>query len=192
MKLTKLIYFLSCALLMACSEYTPKPLGYPRIERGNAAPRSYENHRLSFLYSSDAEIQQLTSDTKQVLWFNIFYPAYNATIYCTYLPITESTFPKELDDSYRLAYSHASKAEGIDQLQFVNAEHRTSAVVYNIRGQVAVPVQFFVTDSVSNFFRGSLYYSQVMNTDSIAPITRFLTEDIISLIESLQWKNAKK
>lgn len=144
---------------------------------------------MSFLISDAAIIEPVDNDKKNEIWFNINYPQYHATIYCSYLPVDRKELHHMLEDSYKLAFSHASKADGIKQSSYSNDDHKTSAILYDIEGQVAVPVQFFVTDSTANFFRGSLYYNGIVNPDSVAPVTGYLREDIIRIIETLKWKN---
>ena len=55
-------------------------------------------------------------------------------------------------------------------------------------GESASPLQFMLTDSVSRFFRGALYYDCVPNADSLAPVTRYLKQDVVELIQSFNWK----
>ena len=97
-----------------------------------------------------------------------------------------------LEDSYQLAYSHATKANGIEQTIIRDSLNNTAGTLYDIKGSVAVPIQFFTTDSIQNFFRGSLYYNQIVNPDSVAPITHFLRDDIIQLMESMKWTKQLK
>lgn len=180
------LFFFSCG-----NDYTPKPIGYVRMEKKESKPIKYEDNNLSFLYSDIATIENVQADTKDEKWINISYPYYDVTIYCTYMPVSKNSLPKTLDDSYQLAYSHAAKASGIKQTQYIDTIHNISAVIYDIKGSVAAPVQFFATDSISSFFRGSLYYNHTVNIDSIAPVTEFLREDIITLIESIRWNYGK-
>lgn len=182
---------LLCLVFFSCSEYTPKPKGYLRLEKIECGAIKYQDPRFSFLYPDITRIDYVEGASKDEKWFNIVYPHYNATIFCTYIPITGETLRNALEDSYQLAYNHASKAEGIKQVAFANPLHNTSGILYEITGSVATPIQFFVTDSVSNFFRGSLYYNDKVDKDSIAPVTQFIREDIIQLMESLEWGNHK-
>ena len=178
--------------LCSCKEkenkQEPKSVAYPFIERAGNKLVEYENKELSFSISDAAIVKPVDNKDKTGVWFDIVYPQYKATIYCSYLPITKATFYDAVEDSYKLAFSHASIADGIKQTAYVNKERQTSGIVYEIDGGVAVPIQFFVTDSVSNFFRGSLYYDTLVNPDSVAPVTAYLLEDIVTMIESLEWK----
>lgn len=171
----------------SCTEYVPKPLGYPRIDRIEQVNKIYQNNRISFEYPETVVIDSLLSKDKNQIWFNLLYPQYSARIYCTYLPITKDQLKLAIEDSYRLAYSHAIKAKHIQQTPFINDLHNTYGIIYDIEGNTAVPIQFFVTDSISHFLRGSVYYDSVYNVDSILPITNYLRDDIVHMIESLKW-----
>jgi gliding motility-associated lipoprotein GldD len=62
--------------------------------------------------------------------------------------------------------------------------------LYEIRGDAASSVQFYLTDSTRHFLRGSLYFNVQPNADSLAPVIDFFMEDIMHLIETLEWKNS--
>lgn len=71
---------------------------------------------------------------------------------------------------------------------YSNPGERVYGSLFLLDGELASPVQFMLTDSVSNFFRGALYYDCVPNADSLAPLTDYLRQDIIELIQSFSWK----
>jgi gliding motility-associated lipoprotein GldD len=56
-----------------------------------------------------------------------------------------------------------------------------------MKGNAASPAQFYVTDSVRNFLRGSLYFNHTPNADSIAPAANYVLQDMIHMIETLEW-----
>lgn len=184
--------FLSSIISYSCNEYTPKPSAYQRIDRAEIEYLKFENKDFSFTYPSDAQIKKQMAEKNNEFWFNLQYPQYGAIIYCSYLSVKKENINKVLDDSYQLAYSHASKANGISQSQFTNQENHTSGIIYDIDGKVAVPIQFYVTDGVSNFLRGSLYFNNVVDQDSVAPIIHFLRNDIVHIMETVEWKNQIK
>lgn len=184
-------FLIICFIFISCSEYTPKPVGYPRINRTESVLVKYEYPAFTFLYPAGCRIEEVNEGHEQGFWFNISYPIYDAILYCTYLPVDKKKLSGALEVSYHLAYSHALKANGIQQSQFTDSLHYTSGIIYDIKGSVASPVQFYITDNTSNFLRGSLYFNQQVNPDSIAPVVGFLREDIVGLMESLEWKNIK-
>ena len=61
-------------------------------------------------------------------------------------------------------------------------------ILYDLTGNTASSVQFILTDSVKHFFRGALYFENVPNKDSIAPMSAYIREDVIRLMESFEWK----
>jgi gliding motility-associated lipoprotein GldD len=184
-------YLVIIAILPACSEYTPKPVGYNRIDFVDAHQVEYGNAHFSFNYSSLAHTNTV-NDTDTSFWFNIVYPQYRARIYCSYFCITRQTLTKLLEDSRRLAYAHVLMADGISQTLYANPENSVYSIMYDITGNVASPVQFFLTDSVSNFFRASLYYDIQVNADSVAPVTTFIRNDMVKMIESFKWETGNR
>ena len=60
-------------------------------------------------------------------------------------------------------------------------------ILYDIHGNSASNLQFFVTDSSNHFLRGSLYFNTIPNSDSLQPIKQHIKDDLQILIESLNW-----
>jgi gliding motility-associated lipoprotein GldD len=87
-----------------------------------------------------------------------------------------------------MAYDHTIKATSIERKQFVNDSTRVFGLLYDIQGNAASPLQFYVTDSNNHFIRGALYFNARPNYDSIRPVLDFVREDVIHFIESVHWK----
>jgi gliding motility-associated lipoprotein GldD len=62
-------------------------------------------------------------------------------------------------------------------------------MVYEVEGDAATPVQFYVTDNKQHFLRGAVYFSVKPNYDSILPAAHYLKKDVLVLMESLKWKD---
>jgi gliding motility-associated lipoprotein GldD len=84
--------------------------------------------------------------------------------------------------------NHITKAEAINEQEFNDKGNKVYGVLYDLKGNTASAVQFYVTDSVTHYLRGSLYFSAEPDADSLAPVITFFREDIIHLIETLKWK----
>ena len=69
-----------------------------------------------------------------------------------------------------------------------NSENKVYGILYDLKGNTASAVEFYVTDSINHYLRGSLYFASEPNADSLAPVIDFFREDIIHLIETLKWK----
>ena len=60
--------------------------------------------------------------------------------------------------------------------------------MYEITGNAASPYQFIATDSTKHFLRAALYFNVYPNKDSLAPAFKFIKQDIVHLMESIEWK----
>ena len=189
MKMNRLLLFLAsfCFCLFSCSNPVPKPHGHFRID---LPEHQYEHVKFtagfSFNLSVHANIESVV-DTANGKWFNIHYPAFNATIYSSYFPIKPFQLNTFLEENHKFVYRHVMKADAITQQSFSNPEKRVFGTLYHIEGNVATPLQFMLTDSLSHFFRASLLFNAVPNQDSIAPVLNFIKEDVRQLIESFEW-----
>ena len=179
-----LLFFL---FLTACSNYSPKPSGYFRIDLPAPVYSPVDTHGFRMDISDQARIVSLPSEGEGVL-FNIEYPFLNAQIHISYLPIKKDQLTQHTEVSRTFVYSHAIKADAINERAYQNPEQNVYGMIYNIEGNVATPTQFFLTDSVHSFFRGALYFNHVPNQDSITPVLEYINQDIEILIESFQWK----
>jgi gliding motility-associated lipoprotein GldD len=193
MRMKRFCYIFSAfaSAFISCNDYTPKPTGYPRIDRQESQPLRYSHPEFSFSYPSEAEVKEVERESNRGFWFNITYPAYDAVIYCTYLPVNKTILPKAIEDSYRLAYSQSAKADAIVQTPFADSSKHTVGIIYDIKGSVASPVQFYITDDNTGFLRGSLYFEQAVKPDSVAPVVAFLRKDIADMMKSLEWRKKK-
>ena len=84
-----------------------------------------------------------------------------------------------------MAYTHTIKAESIHEKYF--RKPSVFGLIYYIEGNTASSTQFFVTDSSRHFLRGALYFNQHPDKDSLAPVIQFLRQDIVQLIETIQF-----
>jgi len=181
-----ILFAVFCLSLCACKpDYTPKPSGFFRIETGENNYQPYaEDLPCQFLYSTKAKIETLQADKENENWFNITYPSFNARIYCSYLKIKPDDFIAAAEDSRKFVYRHSVKANNIEMELFSNEDKRTSGTLYIIEGNVASPLQFTLSDSISCFFRGALYFNEAVKPDSVAPVVEFIHRDIKELMES--------
>jgi gliding motility-associated lipoprotein GldD len=189
MKRFELFIFPILFLQYACSQnYSPKPSAYFHIDLPQPVYHSVDKYsRFEFDISNQASIENV-KDSINAEWLNIYYPSYNARIYCSCFSITRESFQAKADESKDLAYFHAVKSDGIEGYAFDNPEKKVYGLVYEIKGNVASPIQFVITDSVRSFFRGALYFDNLPNQDSIAPVLAYINKDIHIILESFRWK----
>jgi len=192
--------FLTLLVLLStsysCREVAiPKPKGYFRID---LPERHYiifdQKHSntvdmpFSFEYPAYGNLSFLSGAVDEPGWFNIEFPAYRAKIYFTYRDVN-GDLDSLLDQTYKMnVKNHITKADAINEQVFNNQENKVYGILYDLKGNTASAVQFYVTDSVNHYLRGSLYFSTEPNADSLAPVIEFFREDIIHTIETLKWK----
>ncbi len=190
--ITLLLSIIFTLTLVACSDVTtPKPRGYFRISLPQHDYNTYNdpNNQYSFKFSKLASVVHDKDPRADSTWINIFYPTLNCKIHVTYMKLQSTQEQQAYEDSHRLAYKHSIMADAINERYYENKENRVFATLYEIKGNAATPLQFAITDSTGNFFRGSLYFNCHPNKDSLAPISQYINEDITHLIESFNWNN---
>jgi gliding motility-associated lipoprotein GldD len=168
----------------------PKPYGYFRIDipdheyvmTSDLGPYSIEKSAHCHPDKSDN-----THATDADEWINLVYPSINAKIHLSYKRIDKSTFQQVAEECHSLAYKHTVRADAIQESYYGNDTTRVYGILYEMKGNAASPAQFYVTDSVRNFLRGSLYFNHTPNADSIAPAANYVLQDMIHMIETLEW-----
>ena len=174
---------------VSCAQhYTPKPRGYFRIELPPAVYTTLRPEGLpcSFHISALATVEYLP-ESAGAGWINLYYPLLDARIYCSYLPSTPSTLEALGNESRALVERQSKGAVRVTQQVYENVPAQVYGVLYESDG-AASPVQFVLTDSVANFFRGALVYNRSFNADSLAPVTRYLRADVVELVQSFGWR----
>jgi gliding motility-associated lipoprotein GldD len=195
------IKILIIATIIACNcscrdIAVPRPKGFFRID---LPAREYvtfdnvkENHRempVSFEYPAYGKLLWGDGQSMQPGWLNIEFPSYNAKIYLTYKDIHDN-FAALMEQSYKMnVKNHVSKADAIKEQVINNKDNKVYGILYDLKGNTATAVQFYVTDSVRHFLRGSLYFAAEPDADSLEPVIDFFRGDIEHLIETLKWTN---
>ncbi|MFN8775743.1 MAG: gliding motility lipoprotein GldD [Flavobacteriales bacterium] len=180
---------LALFMISACRpEPMPRPKGYFRIElpQKNYLPMSSEcpfTMEVPTYSRIELDKSRSGSDTCR---FNIFFPAFRARIHCTYLPIRGND-DDLVRDAYTFAAKHEMKASAIRRTLVEDSGRDVFGVIYDIEGDAASQVQFFVMDSTRHFLRGALYFNNRPNPDSIAPVLAFIREDIAHMTRTVRW-----
>ncbi|MFW5754337.1 MAG: gliding motility lipoprotein GldD [Marinilabiliaceae bacterium] len=187
-----ILKFLPFILLFAyaCSNSNPpKPRGYFRI---TFPEKEYSQIDTTLPYQFERpEYARLKPDKEaegQPYWGNLVFPRFEAKIHLSYKEIEDNLY-QLYEDNRELAFKHTVKADAIKERMFESQENNVYGILYEIQGNTASPVQFYVTDSTKHFLRGSLYFNTVPNKDSIAPVLDFIREDIVHMMETLKWKD---
>jgi len=192
-----LLIFVLLIVTYSCRDISvPKPKGHFRIDLPVKNYTQFEgksvknnNMPFSFEYPAYGNISFQTDNKDEPGWFDIGFPKYRAKIYLTYKDV-KNDFAGLMEQTYKMnVKNHIAKADAINEQQFNYPENKVFGILYDLKGNTASAVQFYVTDSVSHYLRGSLYFSAEPDADSLAPVIEFFREDIIHLIKTLKWNN---
>ena len=186
--------------VVGCNDgFTPRPSGYFRIDLPEKSYRSFEaDCPFSFEYPEYAEVVAHNTASSMPCWYNVEFPDFGGSLYLTYHAVLQegdtdsSKAPVEQyqEDARKFAMNHTVKASAIEEEVIINETEEVYGILYNIKGlNTASSLQFYMTDSSNHFFRGALYFDVAPRNDSLAPVINFIREDVVTLIESFQWKS---
>ena len=91
-------------------------------------------------------------------------------------------------DAHEFLYSHSTVASAIPAQEYADDQRNVYGLYYELHGNTATPIQFYLTDSVGHFFRASVYCNTIPNQDSLAPIYDYLRQDARVIMESMIWR----
>jgi gliding motility-associated lipoprotein GldD len=92
-----------------------------------------------------------------------------------------------LEDAHKMSFKHSKKANFIDEVAITN-QYGVSGLIYDVGGDAASNIQFYLTDTSRHYIRGALYFNNEPNTDSMAPVIQFVRKDLDHFFETFQWK----
>jgi len=178
----RLNFILLIFLCVGCSDIQqPKPKG--ALSLSYPEPKyqiNYSKKNYKYQYNSFAQVKKVSRGE------NIFYPELKATLYLSYTQINNN-LDSLLNDAYKLPTKHIRKAQEIPERIFINQKKKVYGTMFNVVGNAASQIQFFLTDSSYNFLIGSLYFYVKPNYDSLLPAVKYIERDIIKLVETLEW-----
>lgn len=182
-------------LLPNCVEdeeiYTPKPRGYYRIKLPSKAYQLYDSTScpFTFEYPVYGKIEQDPHVIAEPCWINVQFPYFRATLHLSYKDMYRKKIADLIEDSRELVVKHQIKSMGINETVVIRDSVKVYGLIYDIEGNTASSLQFYITDSIHHFMRGALYFNVRPNIDSVKIVLEFLRQDVIHLIQTLQWKN---
>jgi len=182
--------------LTSCDEtYVPKPRAYFKIDYPEKEYMKYNNPDCPFtfeypIYSSIMRDSTFFDEVQtNPCWFDIDFKGFKGKIHISYKEINNNNLIQLTEDAHKLISKHTVKADFIDE-SIIETENGVNGIMYEVGGNAASLMQFYVTDSARHFLRGSLYFQATPNSDSIAPVLDFVKEDVWLLLGSFHWKDS--
>lgn len=181
------------ALAAGCSEDpVPKPRGYFRIDLPADSTKTVVSH---CPFTAEVPVYARLVDGKgngpddgRTCWTNMLFPGQRAAVHMTWRRV-EGDLPELVRDAHEFKEKHQAVATRIKVEEVIRPNDRVFGTIFAVDGNVASPMVFYLTDSVSNFLYGSLYFDVRPNADSLAPVTDRIRTDIRSFAHSLRWEH---
>ncbi|MES2591713.1 MAG: gliding motility lipoprotein GldD [Bacteroidota bacterium] len=192
--LTSLLLLSTCIFFSSCTDndddtIAPKPRAYFRL---SFPEKKYIRYDSVCPFNFDMPVYSKIDNDKnyraEPCWLNLNFPTFNGTLHLSYKAVN-GNIQQYLEDTYTLASKHQIKASGIEEQLISKDSSKVYGLIYDIQGNAASSIQFFLTDSTHHFIRGAMYFNAIPNTDSIAPVVEFIKKDIYQMIASFEWKN---
>jgi gliding motility-associated lipoprotein GldD len=188
MRLSILFSAMLAGLLLSCGDsdnFIPKPPTYLKLDLPET---KYVQFSDECPYSFEIpSIYSLKTVMKNECHKDIDLGPLNGVIHFSYMNMTEplSSYVNYANDKVD---EHKIKATSIEDQQFINKKTKVYGTFFELKGDVASPFQFYLTDSVSTFVSGVVYFNSRPNYDSLKPSLDYLKKDLIHMIETFKWK----
>jgi gliding motility-associated lipoprotein GldD len=168
---------------------TPKPRGYYRIDMPEKKYTVFNSdcpYEFELPWYSAMRNPQGTRN--EPCWYNLDFPGFRATVHLSYKAV-HNNIDTLIDNVWELTEKHNTIASGYRDSLIKRPDANVYGLVFELSGNAASQMQFYVTDSTTHFIRGALYFMVKPNKDSLAPSLDFLKKDIYHLIETMHWKD---
>ena len=181
------LYFLFTFFSCENNSILPKQDAYLRIEFNEPNYLIYksQNSKINFLYNARSSSLKPTSART----INLDYKKLGMSLDLSFDKLNDETeLINYLRDFNLLLDTHTKRSNGFLIKEFENRNYSTYGKLYELRGDVASPIQFFLTDSINNFIHGSLNMTVKSKYDSIYPSVQYIKNDILVFFESINLK----
>ena len=179
----KSILFLFLFLFSCSNQSTiPKPTAFFYSELKTADYVYYKsNCGYSFFVNSKNEIDSKNCNIK------IKNNFLNSTVYLSSLNIQDnfnlihSDFSKKINENSKNTFV-------VNVSEYNDEKNRVFGKYYSFTGNAPSNTQFYITDSISVYLIGSLYFDSKPNYDSLLPFIHSVNNDIRKMIQTFNWK----
>lgn len=184
------VFILIITFLVSCGNEIniPKPPTYLRPELPEHSYDLYNDNCLySFEIAKSYSVKKVSDENGETCHKDIDLGKLNGSIHMSYIDMVEplSTYVNYVNDKVD---EHKVKATGIEDKQYLYNNKKVYCTFFELKGDVASPFQFYITDSTSKFLSGVVYFNSTPNYDSIRPSLDYLKIDLEHLIENFEWK----
>ena len=173
-------------ILTGCGEdhFVPRP---PTYLRPNLPKANYVEFSDQCPYRFEISSLYTVSKVENTCHKDIDLGLLNGVIHFSYIAM-EKPLADYINYAIDKVDEHKIKATGIEDERVIRQKDRVFGTVFHLKGDVASPIQFYLTDSLTHFVSGVVYFNAPPNSDSLRPSVAYLQKDIDRMIQSFQWK----
>lgn len=189
----------SLTLLWSCGRGrgdvpVPRPEAWPRIELPTPDYQPTKLGDVEFLLNSSATLttKERGADSTDAddsdIWFDVTYPKIpGATLYLSLSALNDTTGLRKAIANRRQRME-LNSGGALTEIMPVSSAGGWVGEVALTRSSVATPIYVIAHDGSSRLLSGALYLNYPTDTsaDSIAPIVRAVSSDMVAMLESLK------
>lgn len=180
------------ALVASCGDeiMIPKPPTYLRLNLpeheyalySGACPYQFEAAKIFKVHEVTDEKGALTCHK------DIDLGPLNGMIHFSYIPMT-NPLADYINFAINKVEEHKVKATAIEDSTIIRSKDKVYGTFFELQGDVASPFQFYLTDSVSRFVSGVVYFNAAPKYDSLKPSLQYLKKDLYHFVNTFKWKD---
>jgi gliding motility-associated lipoprotein GldD len=184
--------FLTGCFLTACGGDEmpiPKP---PTYLRSDLPEHTYKRLDVgcpySFEFSDVYNYNPVFENGQRTCHLDINLGQLNGTMSFSYIEM-DRPLKDYIDYALAKVEEHEVKADAIDgDLRIIRPGSRVFGTFFELKGDVASPFQFYLTDSTNRFVSAAVYFNARPNYDSMRPTLEYLKKDLVRMMNTFEWK----
>lgn len=180
-----------CLLVTSCGDDKPLIPKPPTYLRNDFPPHTYKKLDLGCPYNFELSeaytYNRVTEGSAPTCHLDIDLGKLNGAMHFSYITMA-NPLRDYIEYSLKKVEEHEVKADEIQDQQFLFPNKKVYGTFFEIKGDVASPFQFYLTDSTTHFVSGVVYFNARPNYDSLRPSLDYLKADLIHLIETFEWE----
>ena len=170
----------------------PKPRGYPRLDLpvqtystwSGTCPFTAEVPPYALMLEKPGTTAAI-ADT--ACYLTMRFPGQHANVFLTCRRI-QGDLRRLIEDAHAFKDKHEAMAARIRSERVERDSARVFGTLFDVEGNVASPMVFYLTDSTTRFLYGSLYFDARPNADSLEPVTKRIRQDLRHFAGTLVWR----
>lgn len=186
----KLVPILLILLTFSCGDdqLIPKPPTYLKLDLPKHEYKLFkeDNCHYHFETSKLYEIKAVSDQNGLTCHKDIHLGPLNGVMHFSFIQM-EKPLAEYINFAINKVDEHKIKATAIEDTSFLRTNDRVFGTFFELQGDVASPFQFYLTDSVSKFVSGVVYFNFTPNYDSLKPTLDYLKVDLYKMIETFKW-----